>query len=414
MKRNEYLGLFPLALAFLMSMFFRSYFGVVGPMIAADIHLDPSGYGYAASAFYISFGLLQMPLGATFDRFGAKTPMVALMVVGAIGATMVATATTAGYLIAAQAVLGVGCSPIFMGVVYQLGRQGDPTAAQRRIATVGAIGSLGALLSASPLVTLSELVGWRGAMFITAASMALCAASVAIMSNSAGEKGSRTPVATGTSRGLIYLLPICLTLSLGGTFRNAWAGPYLSEMFDADQRLSGLALTIVSVVGIATSFTIPLIVSKVPARRIIAISMGVAALATAALAINPGSSFVFAVALICVLYSIGNLHPLVMAEAQELMPSARRGVLLGLLNTLVFFGVAISSSLFGWTAQMAGAPAAAFQIILAVTATSIGIGLATYLIRPTQKIASKPPPLLSGDLDICPASDRRPNLPPSP
>lgn len=99
---------FVLALAFLMSMFFRSYFGVVGPMVAADIDLDPSRYGYAASAFFISFGLLQMPLGSAFDRFGAGTPMTVLMIVGAMGAALVAMARTAGQLVAGQAVLGAG------------------------------------------------------------------------------------------------------------------------------------------------------------------------------------------------------------------------------------------------------------------------------------------------------------------
>jgi MFS family permease len=107
---------------------------------------------------------------------------------------------------------------------------------------------------------------------------------------------------------------------------------------------------------------------------------------------SPGSSFVAAVSLISLLYSIGNLHPLVMAEAQTIMPSARRGLLLGLLNTLVFFGVAISSSLFGWIAQKDDGPSTTFQIILAVTAISLAIAPAAYLMRPTGKLTSKPRP----------------------
>ncbi|NTH49274.1 MFS transporter [Agrobacterium rhizogenes] len=389
---NNWPRLLSLALAFLMSMFFRSYFGAVGPMIAADVRLDPSGYGYVASAFFISFGLLQIPLGAAFDHFGAKTPMAVLMVAGALGAAMVGTARTLGYLIAAQALLGIGCAPIFMGVVYELGRSEDRATAQRKIATVSAIGSLGALFSASPLVWLSELAGWRGAMFITAMAMVLCAAAITFTPDAAGAEEQYEDVPTAPSTGLIYLMPICLTLSLGGTFRNAWAGPYLSEMFSADQRLSGLALTIVSVVGIATSFAIPLLISRLSARRIIVLSMGLATLGTAAQAMSPGSSFVAAVSLISLLYSIGNLHPLVMAEAQTIMPSARRGLLLGLLNTLVFFGVAISSSLFGWIAQKDDGPSTTFQIILAVTAISLAIALAAYLMRPTGKLTSKPRP----------------------
>jgi MFS family permease len=127
---------------------------------------------------------------------------------------------------------------------------------------------------------------------------------------------------------LVCLLPNCLTLSLGGTFRNA-------------------------------------------------------TLATFGTAIWPASSIVAAVALICLLYSTGKLHPLVMTEVQELAPPKRRCLLLGFLNTLVFLWVAISSAVFGWLAQKAGGPPLTFQIILFVTAGCLLIGLTAYLTRAT-------------------------------
>ncbi len=376
---------FVLALAFLMSMFFRSYFGVVGPMVAADIDLDPSRYGYAASAFFISFGLLQMPLGSAFDRFGAGTPMTVLMIVGAMGAALVAMARTAGQLVAGQAVLGAGCAPIFMGVVYQFGSLGDGVAARRKITAVSAVGTIGALLSASPMVWLSEVLGWRGAMLVAASAMALCAVGVAFQMAPTPQEGQSEEATESRPAGLVYLLPICLTLSLGGTFRNAWATPYLAGVFSADQRVSGFALTIVSAVGIGTSFAIPALVSKVSPRSIVTAGMVAGTIAAFAMAVSPGSSIVAAVALICLLYSIGNLHPLVMAEAQELAPSKHRGLLLGFLNTLVFFGVAISSAVFGWIAQSAGGPSATFEIILFSTAGCLAIGLTAYLARPAWR-----------------------------
>jgi MFS family permease len=372
-----------LALAFLMSMFFRSYFGVVGPIVAAEIDLDPISYGYAASAFFISFGLLQMPLGSAFDRFGPRRPTAVLMIVGALGASFIATAGSARQLIAGQAVLGAGCAPIFMGVVYQFGSLSDGLAARRKIAAVSAIGSLGALLSASPMLWLSEFLGWRGAMLLAASSMALCAAGVAFQMGQPPPGGQCEEAPGGRPPGLVYLFPICLTLSLGGTFRNAWATPYLSGVFYADQTVSSFALTIVSAVGIATSFAIPALISRVSPRIVVTCGMAAATIAAFAMAVSPASSIVAAVGLICLLYSTGNLHPLVMAEAQELASSKRRGIVLGFLNTLVFFGVAISSAVFGWVAQNAGGAPLTFQIILFVTAACLVIGLAGYLTRPT-------------------------------
>ncbi|MBY3150543.1 hypothetical protein HFO63_34190 [Rhizobium laguerreae] len=82
LTRNDKRQFLVLALAFLMSMFFRSYF-VFGPLVAGDSRsrrVRIRGLGVLRS-----FGLLQMRLGSAFDRFGAQTLMAVLMIGGAAG-----------------------------------------------------------------------------------------------------------------------------------------------------------------------------------------------------------------------------------------------------------------------------------------------------------------------------------------
>lgn len=57
-----------LCAAFLASMYFRSYFGVVGPLISDELALSPVEFGWVASAIFGSFALLQIPVGIAFDR----------------------------------------------------------------------------------------------------------------------------------------------------------------------------------------------------------------------------------------------------------------------------------------------------------------------------------------------------------
>ncbi len=82
-----------LGAAFLASMYFRSYFGVVGPLVANDLALSPAEFGWLASAFFGSFAVLQIPVGVAFDRWGVRWPMASMMAFGAAGSALLASAS---------------------------------------------------------------------------------------------------------------------------------------------------------------------------------------------------------------------------------------------------------------------------------------------------------------------------------
>ncbi|MBB2720250.1 UNVERIFIED_ORG: sugar phosphate permease [Rhizobium etli] len=59
------------SLSFLLSMFFRTFFAVVGPELSRDLLLSPFQFGVLSSAFFAGFAAMQVPVGLLFDRFGA-------------------------------------------------------------------------------------------------------------------------------------------------------------------------------------------------------------------------------------------------------------------------------------------------------------------------------------------------------
>ncbi len=179
---------------------------------------------------------------------------------------------------------------------------------------------------------------------------------------------------------LVYLVPICFTLSLGGTFRNAWAGPYLTDVFGNGADV-GMVLTAISAFGIATSFALPFALLRWNGRSIVTGTYVVGLLCAVLLAFLPGASILAATAGLGLLYAMGNVHPAVMTEAQVLLPDRMRGIGLGALNTLVFLGVSVSSSVFGGIAELRLDASLTYGLIFAATALAIASSLVVYVAR---------------------------------
>ena len=157
------------------------------------------------------------------------------------------------------------------------------------------------------------------------------------------------------------------------------ASPYLSELFGTGTN-AGAALTAVSVFGIMTSFALPVVLTRFTGRTIVIATLTAGVACALVLSASPGYGLATARAGLAVLYAIGNIHPIVMTEAQAFLPSGLRGVGLGALNTLVFLGVSASSSVFGAIANVGLPSASTYRLIFASTALTLGISLAIYAI----------------------------------
>ncbi|WP_064832791.1 MFS transporter [Rhizobium phaseoli] len=105
------------SLSFLLSIFFRTFFAVVGPELSRDLLLSPFQFGVLSSAFFAGFAAMQVPVGLLFDRFGCRLPMTALAICGAAGSAMIATTTSFAQALLGQGLLGIGCAPALMGIL---------------------------------------------------------------------------------------------------------------------------------------------------------------------------------------------------------------------------------------------------------------------------------------------------------
>jgi len=393
-------GILALTFAFSLSQFFRSCLAVMAPELQHDFGMSPAGFGALSSAFFLAFAVAQVPVGIAFDRHGVGRPTAVLLAVGALSAVGFVLAPTAGVAMLAQVGLGLACAPVFMGLLHYASENLSERDYLRVVSRSNATGMIGALCATAPLGWASELYGWRAAMALP--TMALVAACYAVW-RAVRDDGHAEARAAGwgqtlsESAGLLglaplwTLIPICAAMSAGTAFRNAWSGPYLAEVFGLAAGTRGMALTLLSLAGFVTAFVLPVLVRRGSIKGTVAGWSCLSMAAGLALAAVAGHGVVTGVALMALLSTIGMLHPLIMAQGRMVIPPARRGRGLGLLNTAVFLGSALASWGYGLIANAGHvrgwSPSGTYAAIFACAAALVAVALLPYLFSPGRPTA---------------------------
>ena len=109
--------LVPFGIGYYMSYLFRTVNAIISPQLVNDVGLSPSALGFMTAAYFITFALVQLPLGIVLDRYGPRKVQASLLMIAAVGAAMFATGTTAFMLIVGRGLVGVGVSACLMAAL---------------------------------------------------------------------------------------------------------------------------------------------------------------------------------------------------------------------------------------------------------------------------------------------------------
>lgn len=179
---------------------------------------------------------------------------------------------------------------------------------------------------------------------------------------------------------------MCIAMAAGTSFRNAWGGPYLAGVFGLEAGPRGLALAVLSLGAFSAAFALPWLLRRCSIRDTVLGWAGATLAAGLALAAWPSAGLLPDVALLTMLATVGVLHPLVMTHGRLLLAPAVRGRGLGLLNSFVFLGSALTSWVFGLIAdagQRANTVApAVYAYIFVFAALLVVVGLVAYVFSP--------------------------------
>lgn len=224
--------------AYVLSQFYRAFLAVIAPEFSHELGLDPQTLANLQGFWIAGFVVMQFPVGWALDTIGPRRTISSLMALAVVGAALFARAASALELYIAMALIGIGCSAIYMGAIFYFGRVYPPGRFAFFNSTLLGLGAAGNLLAASPMGWAASAIGWRAAMAIIAGATAVSALSIVLLVRdpprvvSHGATGLwRGIVSVFSLRGLWPLLPItAVSYSVLLAERGLWAGPYFSQV----------------------------------------------------------------------------------------------------------------------------------------------------------------------------------------
>ena len=147
----------------------RINISVAGSSIMHDLQLSPSQWGWVQSAFILSYGLMQIPMGALGDRFGHRSILSLIVLWWSLFTAFTGLAGGLASLLVIRFMFGIGeagSSPCSTGVISRWFQKDEVGKAQ---GYVWAASRMGGALTPFVVIPVMVTVGWRAAFYLLGA-----------------------------------------------------------------------------------------------------------------------------------------------------------------------------------------------------------------------------------------------------
>ncbi|HEX2886731.1 MFS transporter [Vineibacter terrae] len=389
-----------LALTTIASQFFRASTAAIAPDLIADLGLSAQQFGAANGVFFLAIGIVQIPVGILFDRYGPRRITTALTGLAMVGAVWQALCTSGAEFLAARFLLGVGCAGSFMSAVLLCSRwfAGDRLAMV--LSWVFALSQTGLMLATTPLAAASAAWGWRTAYLAAAAGALVIGAAFFLLVRDA-PPGSAPPATGGETigdalrgvaqvwrtKGLLPVLAIhTVAYASMATVLSVWAGKYLSDVHGLDAVARGNVLLAMTAFQVAGTLAYGPLDRLLNTRKWVIVAGALLSLCTLGpLALIAGTGFWPAAALLCLHCAVTAYGIVIVAHGRTLFPAhlAGRGV------TTVNIAQVVGSAALPWltgiviglfpAATTGGYAESAYRAAFGVIVLAVLAGLAVYL-----------------------------------
>ena len=339
------------------SQLYRTTNAVLAPWLIQDLRLDTEGLGLLSAGFFYAFALTQIPISIFLDKIGAKRLMIALSFVGMAGAVMFSLAQGLEMGLAGRMLLGVGMACNLMGPLKLLTEWFPPSRFATASGLLYAIGTLGNIVAATPLVLLVEQLGWRPSFqAVIAVHLLLTLALFGVVQDRPQAKNAAAaPAASGApfrnlgilTRSKDYWIISAGTFVRYGThaaLQTLWAGPLLMEALGFSPVQAGnilMAMNIGLIVGGPVWGAVSDRVFKTP-KWVVAGGLLTLALITFGLRALPPGTGVFVAGAIFLAFGIASASGMhVYAHIKALVPKEMAGAAMSGTNFFTMMGPAV-------------------------------------------------------------------------
>jgi len=391
-----WLMLLALCAAFLMSNVYRTAAAILAPELQARWGYTPQQLGVFAAAFHFAFGVPQFVMGVGIDLYGLRRTVLAVFPLTVLGALLSAFSVDYPVLVLGQVLIGIGCAPAFVVCTVFIARRFEA----RRFAAVSgtalAFGSLGMLLTGTPLAWLVQAHSVQTAFGVMAALSALAWVVVYAVVREPPLPASETRTVglwpALCEFGRLLRLPQTLgIMALGSvvyaafiTLRGLWLGPMLVARYGYSLLESGHVALAVSVVALLGP---PVFGRLDPGPRTRRRWLVAGTLLMAALFV--GLTFAQAPwaggALLLLIGSVSGYAVLQYADVRAAYPESQTGRALAAFTMAMFLGIALMQWLTGLVAQAAkGAGLDPYAAVLWAIALMLVLGAAMFAWLPAH------------------------------
>lgn len=387
-------GIVCLVLGYVLSQFYRAFLAVLTPVLQNDLGATASDLAAASGAFFLSFALMQIPVGAALDRIGPRLTTSALLAAGGAGGAVVfALASGPAAIIWSMVLIGAGCAPVLMAAYYIFARVYPPAIFGTFAGAVIGFGSLGNIGASLPLSLAVAAFGWRGTLWALAAATLVVAAAIASF--------VRDPErAEGAAKGSVLdvlkipaIWPILIMMAVAyapaAGVRGVWAGPYYATVFGADATAIGRATLAMGLAMVAGNFAYGPLDRLLGTRKWLVFG-GNALMATClfGLFLWPDAGGWTTLALLCGVGFFGSSFPMIVAHGRAFLPPHLVGRGVTLIN---MFGIGVAGLLQVFSGKLHAMmtpsnavvnsipPSAPFAALFLFYAVLVAAGLAVYL-----------------------------------
>ena len=384
------IGIAVLAVAYVISHFYRSFLAVMSPVLSNEMAISPAQLSDALGGWFVAFALSQFLVGVMLDRFGPRRTTAGLWAVFAGGGGLLfAMAQSYWVVFLAMVFLGIGCAPILMASLYIFKRSYHPKKFAMLASAFIGFGLFGNILGSSPLALALDWLGWRGVLVALSLTTILLAILVIVFVEDP-QSLRQDNAASGSYRDVLRVSGIWLILplvffnyALSGGLRGIWSGPYLDLVHGMDAAGIGtvtLAMALAMAVG---SFVYGPLDQIFGSRKWVVAGGGSLALSSLIYWTLFPPEQAWGVAFILVMIGLFAMsYGVLMAHATANIPAHLAGRGLTLVNFFNMGGVGIMQ----WvTAQVyrqsetAGEPLIGFQAVLWTYIAGYGFAYALYL-----------------------------------
>lgn len=394
-------GLISLAVAYVLSQFYRSFLAVLTPQLSAELGADKADLSLASGMWFITFALMQFIVGVCLDRYGPRrTAGIMFGLAGTCGSVVFATAQSPTAIIIAMSLFGIACSPVLMSTFYIIAMRFDMRQFAIMASSFVAFGNLGNVIGASPLAAAVDIFGWRPVMTGLGALTCIIAAIILYylkdpdskLSNGLGWSGYITLLKSRVLWAILIMTLFCYAPVAG--IRGLWAGPYLTDRFAADSLEIGQVTLWMALAMVAGSLIYGPLDKILKTRKWVIFTGNLIVFGVLAyLVVTPQPSLQTVTVLFITLGICGTSYGVLMAHGRAFLPAHLIGRGVTLLNFCSIFGAGFMQFVTGRIVdqQVDTTSAETYQILFGTYAAVVLAALLIYLLSkdaPPKKTSS--------------------------